>query len=150
MAGGVSTGRQVAPAGCASSNCHDSCSNAPLPERGVLVFDPDTGISSTFEVTDKPVLLHILRNHALAHIDVEASYGCGAGDEFAPVVTLRGTVVFPAVVGAPPHTGSVLALVLSGRYRLRGSVGRTDYDDLLIAVKENEVVGEPLLSLMVV
>ena len=80
----VSTGTVVQGAGCATSNCHDSCSNTPLPELGVLAFDPDTGVSSTFEVTDEPVLLHVLRNHAGSQLSVEAAYGCGAGDGHSP------------------------------------------------------------------
>ena len=143
----VSTGTVVQGAGCATSNCHDSCSNTPLPELGVLAFDPDTGVSSTFEVTDEPVLLHVLRNHAGSQLSVEAAYGCGAGDEFAPIITRRGPVAFPSSV---PARGEVLALVLSGRYRLQGTAGSVDYEDLLVAVKENKVIGEPLLSLMVV
>lgn len=145
----VRTGFRVEQSGCPSVGCHDSCTNTPLPERGVLVFDPDTGVSSTFEVTTKPVLLHVLRNFAGSSLRVEASYGCGAGDEFSEVITRRGAVAFPSQYPAAPGAGEMLALVLSGRYRLRGIVGSVDYDDLLVAVKENEVTGEPLLSLMV-
>jgi hypothetical protein len=147
---GISTGSRVDQGGCGSSGggCHDSCSNAVIPERGVLTFDPDTGISSTFEVGEKPVLLHILRNYANSNLTIEAAYGCGAGDEFVSITTRQGAVAFPSG-SLPPTQGELLAIVLSGRYRLRGTIGSVDFDDLLVAVRENEVIGEPLLSLMV-
>lgn len=132
MPGPISTGNWIAAA--PDPNAPGVQCSAPVSDPHLVVFDEATCVSTHIEVTDKPVILRAMRFPTGSQVCVEMVYGCGGGDEFAPL-HYRGC----APVCLNCH-GAVIPLVLSGRYRLKAQAGLCGPLDLLITWHETDVV----------
>lgn len=145
----IDTGEFLDGASAITGGCGGSCSNDPPAEMGRLLFDQETGNSTVFDVLGDPIVVHVLQNHARSTLRLERVYGCGAGDIYAPLLTIRGPVAFPAELpDGSASPGAVLVLPLTGRYRLIAQIDRCAPDDLCVIVTENKVDSDAL-SLMV-